>query len=222
MNKDNKDEILTSKNVAKFLKISEKEVIELAQKGALPRGKLGDTWRFNRREIENWANRRLTPRLSNNHIKNISLDSILTRNRIIFIRETKKEAALNSVIDLFLSVNEIENRQEIADSIFKREQLMSTGIGLSIAVPHARLNSINDIYMAIGICENDIEDYESLDNNPVRIIVMILAGRNQHTQYIQTLSRISVLLKEQETRNRILQSKSIDEIYGTLTGEIEE
>lgn len=222
MKKDNKDEILTAKEVAKYLKISEKEVTELAQKGDLPGGKLADTWRFKRQEIEIWANRKFTPRLNNNLSKTISLDSILSPDRITFIRENLKEAALNRIIDLFLSVKEIKDRQEIADQIFKREHLMSTGIGLSIAVPHARLNTINDIYMAVGICENDIKDYESLDNEPVRIIFMILAGRNQHAQYIQILSRISSIIKEQDTRNRILKCETAEEVYKILTGETKE
>ncbi len=219
---NSKKEIMTLDEVSAYLRISEKEVLELVNKGEIPGAKLGETWRFKQSEIENRINSKLSPKLNNNHINGISLKSILSIDRITFIREDSKKGALNQMIDLFLSIEEINNSDEITDVIHKREQLMSTGIGLSIAVPHARINSINNVYMAIGVCEKDIIDYESLDGQPVRIIVMILAGKNQHTQYIQTLSQISRLLKDEQTRARLLQTKSEDEVYKIMTGEEEE
>ena len=90
---------------------------------------------------------------------------------------------------------------------------MSTGIGLSIAVPHVRLNSVNELHMAFGVNKTGISDYESLDNEPVRIIVLIVAGRDQHTNYLQTLSRVSRLLKNSLIREQLFEAKSSEEIY---------
>ena len=61
--KDMTSEIMTIEDVAKFLKVSERTVYDWAQKGEIPCGKLGTSWRFKRDEIENWVSRKLTPRV---------------------------------------------------------------------------------------------------------------------------------------------------------------
>ena len=207
------DTIMTLDEVAKYLRVSERTVYEWASKGELPGGKLGTSWRFKRDDIEKWVSHKLSPRIHLPSSDFPSLSAILKPERTVLLHSTTKEAALNQLIDLCTDIPNLSNRAELADAVFKREQLMSTGIGLSIAVPHVRLNSIHEINVAFGVNESGIKDYDSLDNIPVRIIVLIVAGRDQHTDYIQTLSRISRLLKNPLIRERLFEAKSSSEIY---------
>ena len=94
---------------------------------------------------------------------------------------------------------------------------MSTGIGLGIAVPHARIKGIKDLVMAVGVCREGITDYETIDNVPVKIVVLIIAGEGQHKAYIRVLSLIVTKLKKVETREKILEAKDEEEIYKILT-----
>ena len=96
---------------------------------------------------------------------------------------------------------------------------MSTGIGLSIAIPHARLNGLDDVYMAFCVNKQDIYDYDSLDRKPVRIVVMILAGRDQHSRYIAVLSQISKMLKQPAIHEQFLKVNSDSELLNLLNKE---
>jgi len=198
-------DIMTIEEVAQYLRVSERTVYEWAQKGEIPAGKLGGSWRFKSSEIKKWVEDRLTP--SGKHtISGIELKNVLSPDRIILMDAKNKAEALNKLIDLISTSPEVKNRDELAEAIFKREELMSTGIGLGIALPHVRLATVSDIVMAIGINRTDITDYPSLDGKPVRIICMIAAGKYQHTTYIKTLVAISPHLRTEQVRHALLQS----------------
>ena len=111
---------------------------------------------------------------------------------------------------------QIKNSQELETEILKREELMSTAIGRGIAIPHVRLSSVTDLVMAVGICKSDIIDFQSIDDEPVRILFMIAAAYNQHAYYLQTLSFISTKLKNKELREKLLEVTEPVEAYNLL------
>lgn len=100
--------------------------------------------------------------------------------------------------------------------IFYREQIMSTGIGQGIGVPHVRFEGCKSPVVVLGICPRGIEDYDSLDGVPVQIIVMILVGAEQHREYLRILSMIIRKLKIKEIQQGLLKAKSPSEIASML------
>jgi PTS system nitrogen regulatory IIA component len=112
----------------------------------------------------------------------------------------------------------VKSEGDLREGIFRREELMSTGIGGGIAIPHVRLESVKDLAVALGICRTPITDYPSLDNRPVEIIIMIAAASDQHAYYLKTLAYLSGLLKDRTTREFILSSEDTERIYEVLTG----
>jgi PTS system nitrogen regulatory IIA component len=94
---------------------------------------------------------------------------------------------------------------------------MSTGIGFGVAVPHVRLSSVTDLTMALGASRQEIKDYESLDGKPVRIICMVAAGQNQHSEYLRALAAVSSRLKDPEVRESVLAAESEAAIFDLLT-----
>lgn len=209
-------EIMTLEEVAAYLRVSERTVYDWASKREIPGGKIGTSWRFKHSDIENWVNQKLSPRIRSDAPSAPPISAILKPQRCVLLDCKSKNEALNRLIDLCTDIPGLANRTELAEAVFSREKLMSTGIGLSIAVPHVRLNSVNEIQMAFAVNKSGIRDYESLDGVPVRIIVLIIAGRNQHTDYIQTLSRISRLLKNEIIRERLYNCKDGQSIYDIL------
>ncbi len=210
------NEILTIEEVAKYLRVSVRTVYDWAQKGEIPCGKMGTSWRFIRKEIENWANQKLSPRIKDPHQLHAEIKSAISPDRCVVVDVKNKNEMLNILIDLCYQVPGVNNRDELADAVFKREKLMSTGIGLSIAIPHVRLQGVKKIWAACAVNKTPLEDYESLDGKPVQIVIMIVAGRNQHSEYIQTLSKIVSSIKEEDVRKRLLASQSGEELYGIL------
>ncbi len=214
-------EILTPEEVAEYLRVSERTVYNWAQRGEIPAGKIGTTWRFKRSDIEEWVNRKLsapegTAQEAPDRERIIRIEDIITEDRVIFLNHRHKRDALLELIDCLATSPRIKDREELEREIFKREELMSTGIGQGIAVPHVRIHSVTDLVGAVGISKFDIEDYQSLDNQPVRIIIMLAGAYNQHAKYLKALSYISAKLKQEEVRESLLTAKESREVYKLL------
>lgn len=210
-------DIMTVEEVARYLRVSERTVYEWAQKGEIPAGKIGTSWRFKRNEIERWVDKRLARSREVSSPLAVSIRDVLSRDRVAIINETRKEPALRHMIDVLARSNRIRDPGELARAIFERETLMSTGIGFGIAVPHVRLGSVTDLVMAVGASRQDIVDYESLDGKPVRIICMVAARENQHAKYLRTLATVSERLKDNAVRESILTAESEDAVFDILT-----
>lgn len=208
------DSIMTLEEVSEFLRVSERTVKEWVNSGELPGGKLGASWRFRRSDIEQWTERKLTP---HNYV-HASDDSLLPQiflhpGRCLTFSPTSKDDAINQLIDVAMEIPGVTNRSEVADAVFTRERLMSTGLGINLAIPHARLNGIDGVYATIGVCEDGIPEYSCIDGTHVKIVVLLLIGREQHCEYLKALSQIVDLLKDEEIRNAISAAKNGDDMY---------
>ena len=204
--------IMTIKEVSEQLRVSERTVLDWAQKGEIPCGKLGSSWRFKSDEIENWLNERLSSAPVPTYPK-IRLELILNPNCIEIIDGTMTKAdALNTLIQKTCSTHDL-NEEVVTKAIFDREELMSTGIGLGLAVPHVRLKNVEEITMSVLIVRQGIEDYEALDGQPVKIIFMIVANELQHKDYLKFLSALSKQLQSAEYRKELLEVQDSDNLY---------
>ncbi|MBQ9102086.1 MAG: PTS sugar transporter subunit IIA [Spirochaetales bacterium] len=214
------DDILTIEEVAKYLRVSERTVYDWAQKGEIPAGKIGTVWRFKKSEIEKWVNERLSSNIKKEENNpEVIVKNILSPDRIVFINHTTKRDALVELANNLSTAPQVKYSDELVTEILKREELMSTAIGRGIAIPHVRLSSVTDLVMSVGICKKDIIDYQSIDEIPVRILIMIAAAYNQHTYYLQTLSFFSSKLKEKALRDKLLDASTPEEAYALLTQE---
>ena len=115
----------------------------------------------------------------------------LTPERVVVLEDKTKDAALRRLIGILAESPGVQDEETLATAVFKREALMSTGIGLGLAVPHVRLPSVKTLTMAVGIAPEGIDDYAALDDKPVHLIFLIAAPEGQHTEYLQLLAAIS-------------------------------
>lgn len=214
-------EIMTIEEVAEYLRVSERTVYDWAQKGQLPGGKLGTTWRFKRSDIEGWVNRRIgntsAPEAANATGLGM-LNRILSADRVVFFDTDKKTDALKTLCAALGTSPLIHNEGELEQAIFRREELMSTGIGFGVGVPHVRLASVNDLVMALGIARKPLADYSSLDEDPIQIVCMVAAGATQHPKYIRALSAISSRLKEDAVRKALVAAADTNSAFKIFTG----
>ncbi len=209
-------EIMTLEEVAGYFRISERTVKDWVGKGKIPGGKLGTSWRFKRSEIIKWVDSQLVPQNKMSINKESDLSSFIQKERITFLDVDNKTDALNKLINLSADIPGIDSEEELSKAIFKREELMSTGIGLGIGVPHVRLPNVKNFHITIGVCKKEILDYKTIDDIPIRIIVMIIGVLNQQSQHIQLLSKIAKLLKINEIRQKILFAETIEQIYNII------
>ena len=145
-------------------------------------------------------------------------EGIISPERIIFLNCSSKREALLALADNISMAPQISNPKELSHEILKREELMSTALGRGIAIPHIRLSSISDLVISVGISQTGIPDFEAMDDEPVRLLLLIAAAYDQHAYYLQTLSFFSARLKNRELRIALLESKSAEEAYTVLLG----
>lgn len=210
-------EILTLEEVADYLRVSERTVYDWANKGEIPCGKLGTTWRFKRSEVEKWVDTKLARPARALRTDSVVLRDVLTPERVRLLDCTAKEDALNILADAIITAPEVRDPQQLRREVFEREALMSTGIGFGIGVPHVRLASVADLVVAVGINRRELADYVSLDESPVQIIFMVAARDDQHAPYLKTLAAISTLMKSPGFREALLAAPDASAAFELLT-----
>ena len=111
--------------------------------------------------------------------KQIPIGPLLSDRILVLHGNLTKDEVLNTLIDRLAQVDGMVPHDDLAWGIFHRESLMSTGIGNGIAVPHVRLDNIDTPSMALAVCPDGIADYQSPDNQPVKLVFMVVAGGQQ-------------------------------------------
>jgi len=150
-------------------------------------------------------------------LKEPELANVLVPQRVLILDSKNKRDALLTLINCLGTAPEVKDHDALAQRIFYREELMSTGIGMGIAVPHVRLASVTSPVMCAGLCRNPITDYQSLDGIPIHLIFMIAAGQNQHEEYLRLLSSLSLKLKCEKLRNSLISASDTQTFFQILT-----
>ena len=147
----------------------------------------------------------------------IRLKELLDCRRIVILSETDKRAVLDAMVDLLGREPQVHDVEGLRRAIHDRESIMSTGVGFGIAVPHAKVDDVDDLVLAIGISADGV-DFGSLDDQPVHIVVMIAAGSDQQDRYIRTLARVMMLLKNPQIRMKVSAARSAEDVMDILQG----
>ena len=134
----------------------------------------------------------------------VSKDSVMT------LSGKNKLEVMEKLIDCAADLTKLD-RDLIFRLVWKREQMMTTGVGSQLALPHIRINDIAHPYVIVGVCENPIADYQGQDDQPVRVIVFTIAPDEDQEKYLQLLSSISRRL-----RNTALISELIGSVGNTV------
>jgi len=210
-------DIMTVEEVAAYLRVAERTVYEWAQKGEIPCGKLGASWRFKRSDIDAWVNDRLS-REQRAKTLDTDLQYLLRPGQVKFLNCRHKAEVLENLSAVLAILPGMPGKKEIFESVKKRESLMSTGVGLGLGVPHVRMAGVRELALAVGICRNGLADYDSLDGQPVRLVFLILAGLQQHAEYLRLLAQISGRLKNDQLRESLLQAANAEDFCARLAG----
>ena len=146
----------------------------------------------------------------------LKIAQVLTPERVLILESATKSEALRALADSLGTAPQIQDRDALLQGILYREELMSTGIGMGIAVPHVRLASVTGPVMSAGVCRNPITDYESLDGIPISLIFMIAAGQHQHAEYLRLLASLSLKFKSDKLREALMSAPDTLVFYNTL------
>ena len=145
-------------------------------------------------------------------MSNHLLSDLLPESRIIRLVAVDKTRALQELLDSMTKTNAIKERVAVEKAILSREVLMSTGMGYGIAVPHAKLPSVQGFAMALGLSEKGVAYSSVVDDMPVRLICMIVGPSGQQEDYLRILRMVMRFLKSE--KGKILSAYSIGEVHG--------
>lgn len=126
------------------------------------------------------------------------------------VRVDSKDAAINYLVDLHARVGNITDKAVFKEGIVKREESGSTAIGEGIAIPHAKNKAVTKAGLAAMTVPEGV-DYDSLDGQPTNLIFMIAAPEGGSDVHLEVLSRLSMLLIDEDFRKELLASKNVDE-----------
>jgi len=145
------------------------------------------------------------------------LTQILQANCVkVPLESTNKEAAITELVDLLNANALLLDRDVALGAVLARERTQSTGTGARIAIPHGKCNAVKELVMAIGIAHEPIE-FQSVDGEPVTILILLISPADKTGPHIQALARISRLMLNQQFREQLEKAGSADEVYELLS-----
>lgn len=124
---------------------------------------------------------------------------------VIFLDVATRDEAIDLLIDALDKAGKLPDSAVFRSAILHREQLVSTGIGMGVAVPHAKLSSLSEFFIAIGIQTKKGIDWNALDKAPVRLIFLIGGPDGRQSEYLKILSKLTSAIKDLDLRREILQ-----------------
>lgn len=136
---------------------------------------------------------------------------------VLFLSAESRDDALKQLTHHLYKQKELADEEQFLQAIIEREKIVSTGIGMGVAIPHAKFPSFNHFFIAIGILKKPI-DWHSLDRAPVRIIFMIGGPDDKQTEYLQILSGLTQLIKDEGKRKKMLTLEDPAAIIELFTG----
>lgn len=151
----------------------------------------------------------------------MNLFSLLDEFTILPNLEVKnKKQAINELVSSLSYKLEEEKLEEVRMRVFEREGVMSTGVGKGLAIPHCKTRAVEENYAAFARLSKAIE-YDSIDDEPVRLVFLLVGPDAKQSHHIKLLSRVSRLMNSSSFREKILTSNTIELILEAFQEEEE-
>lgn len=148
----------------------------------------------------------------------MNLTELIRPDRVLTsVRAADKAALLNVLAKRAATAVSLE-ASEIAAALSAREALGSTGVGLGIAVPHARLEGLSDIVSLFARLERPI-DFAAIDGEPVNLVFLLLSPLQGNAEHLATLAAVTRRLRNRSIAKAIRDAASASQIHVLLTGD---
>src|SRR5262245_35000146 len=118
---------------------------------------------------------------------------------VFFLDAASKDEALNQIVTKTIEGMSLPEGELFSKAIFDREKIVSTGIGMGVAIPHAKLTAYNNFFISVAVLKSGI-DWNALDGAPVRLIFLIGGPDDKQTEYLQILSSLTSVVRDEELR----------------------
>ena len=137
----------------------------------------------------------------------LTFTKLISKESILILNGNTKREVIDSLISEAAKQSKVD-RNVIMRMVWNREKMMTTGVGFALALPHIRISEIPKPIILAGVCKNPIKDYESHDEQPIRVVIFIIAPDQNQEMYLQLLGSISRKLRHAEIINEIIENIS--------------
>lgn len=144
----------------------------------------------------------------------------LTKPGLIFVElpGSDRPTVLKAMADGLADRAILQDAEGLYESLLEREELGSTGIGGGVAIPHCKMKNLDEVIVAIGISRRGI-DFLADDNEPVRLLFLVVSPEDKPADHLQSLSAISKWVKNPERVQEILGMDDPQAIYDLFMAE---
>lgn len=149
----------------------------------------------------------------------MNIYSLLNQSAILADLQIKnKNELLHKMVDVLKDQVNKAQLEDIRDSVFEREKIMSTGVGKNLAIPHGKVTSIEKNYASFAVLNKPVE-YNSIDDKPVKMAFLLVGPAGENRLHIKLLSRISRLMNSTSFRETLSECTTPEEIYSAFHNE---
>ncbi len=148
----------------------------------------------------------------------VAISNYLDERLVLFLNADSRDEALDQMVGILEKAGKLKNAKTFHDAILEREKIVSTGIGLGVAIPHAKLQGYDDFFIAVGIKAKKGIEWQALDGAPVHLIFMIGGPENKQTEYLRILSHLTMAIKNEERRKKLLKTYDARDVIALFAG----
>ena len=136
---------------------------------------------------------------------------------LIIDEPASRDVVLDQLINRLDREGKLKDKQSFYEAVMHREKLVSTGIGLGVAIPHAKLPEYEDFFIAIAILKESGVDWGAVDGGEVRIVFLIGGPEKRQADYLYILSKISEMMRSLQVREKLLRCHLSEDVIHTLS-----
>lgn len=143
------------------------------------------------------------------------LTELLTPDRVVVPLAARDKAGIIAELTRHLVARSGGEYAQVLEAIEERENVLSTGIGFGVAIPHARSSAVRELSVVCGVSPVPVP-YDSIDGDPVRLFFLIVGPEAAAGQHVKILSRIARLVRKENLRQQLCQADTADRFYAAL------
>lgn len=145
------------------------------------------------------------------------INEYFSKDSVLFLNSNNKQEVLSEMVLQAEKLGYITRKDEFIEALLDRESIMSTDVGFQVAIPHAKLKSISKFFVITAILDKDL-DWDGGNNQKVNIVLLIGGPDNEQRSYLQILSKITLIIRNNQRRKALLEATNTEEVIAQFTG----
>jgi len=126
-----------------------------------------------------------------------------------------KTEVINALVDVLEGHPGVDEFEAVRSAVFEREDMMSTGVGKGLGLPHAKTSAVTETLAAFATTAEPV-DFGAIDDEPIRLLLLLVGPEEHKSQHVKILGRISRLVSRDQLREQLLEAESPDTIIEIL------